>query len=118
MKDLTSIPKCFDMPVESVDGRNVDEVFAAASRLVDHARKRKGPVFLHAVTERWAGSQAAVAGAADRRHRHRHGVGRRPIGGEHADWYRNHDPILIYARKLLAEGDVRHAKRSPRSTRR
>src|SRR5215813_10184733 len=31
--DIASIPKCFDMPVENVDGRHVDEVFAAASRL-------------------------------------------------------------------------------------
>ena len=54
---LTSIPNCFDMPVASVDGRNFDAVFAAASPLIDHARKRKGPVFLHAVTERWAGSK-------------------------------------------------------------
>jgi pyruvate dehydrogenase E1 component alpha subunit len=28
------------------------------------------------------------------------------IRGEHADWYRNHDPILIYARKLLKEGSA------------
>ena len=26
------------------------------------------------------------------------------IGGEHADWYRNHDPIFLYVRKLLADG--------------
>jgi TPP-dependent pyruvate/acetoin dehydrogenase alpha subunit len=104
VKDLTSIPRCFDMPVESVDGRNLDEVFAAASRLVDHARKRKGPAFLHAVTERWAGSKPlwpelptgdtdiAMAWDEDR------------IGGEHADWYRNHDPILIFARSLSKDG--------------
>jgi acetoin:2,6-dichlorophenolindophenol oxidoreductase subunit alpha len=79
-------------------------VFAAASRLVDHARKRKGPAFLHAVTERWAGSKPlwpelptgdtdiAMAWDEDR------------IGGEHADWYRNHDPILIFARSLSKDG--------------
>jgi pyruvate dehydrogenase E1 component alpha subunit len=104
VKDIASMPKCFDMPVENVDGRNFDEVFAAASRLVDHARKRKGPAFLHAVTERWAGSKPLwpelptgltdIAMAWD--------FGR--IGGEHADWYRNHDPVLIYAHKLLQEG--------------
>jgi len=104
--DLTNVPKCFDMPVESVDGRNVDEVFAAASRLVAHARQRKGPVFLHAVTERWAGSKPLwpelptgitdIAMAWDDS----------GIGGQHADWYRDHDPVLIYARKLLGGGDA------------
>jgi acetoin:2,6-dichlorophenolindophenol oxidoreductase subunit alpha len=104
VKDLTSIPRCFDMPVESVDGRNLDEVYAAASRLVEHARQRKGPAFLHAVTERWAGSKPLwpelptgdtnIAMAWDESR----------IAGEHADWYRNHDPILIFARSLLKEG--------------
>jgi pyruvate dehydrogenase E1 component alpha subunit len=98
------MPHLFDMPCEEVDGRNVDEVFAAASRLIEHARRRKGPAFLHAVTERWAGSkplwpelptgETDIAMAWD--------DGR--IGGEHADWYRSHDPILIYVRSLLADG--------------
>ena len=103
VKDITSIPKCFDMPVETVDGRNVDEVFAATSRLVEHARKRRGPAFLHAVTERWAGSKPLwpelptgvtdIAMAWDET----------GIKGEHADWYRSHDPILIYVRDLLQD---------------
>jgi acetoin:2,6-dichlorophenolindophenol oxidoreductase subunit alpha len=105
--DIASIPTCFDMPVETVDGRNVDEVFSAASRLVARARARKGPGFLHAVTERWAGSKPLwpalptgdtdIAMAWDET----------KIGGEHADWYRHHDPILLYARKLLAAGVTR-----------
>ena len=28
------------------------------------------------------------------------------ISGEHEDWYRNHDPVLIYARKLLGSGEL------------
>jgi len=106
VKDLTSIPRCFDMPIENVDGRDVEEVFVAASRLVAHARARKGPVFLHAVTERWAGSKPLwpelptgdtdISMAWDDA----------KIGGEHADWYRNHDPIFLYVRKLLKEGAV------------
>jgi len=106
VKDLTSIPRCFDMPIENVDGRNVEDVFAAASRLIAHARARKGPVFLHAVTERWAGSKPLwpelptgdtdISMAWDDA----------KIGGEHADWYRNHDPIFLYVRKLLKEGAV------------
>jgi len=105
--DIASIPKCFDMPVENVDGRHVDEVFAAASRLIEHARAGRGPAFLHAVTERWAGSKPLwpelptgdtdIAVAWDATN----------IRGEHADWYRNHDPILLYARQLLAAGATR-----------
>ena len=104
VKDIARMPHLFDMPYEEVDGRNVDEVFAAVSRLLDHARSRKGPAFLHAVTERWVGSkplwpelptgETDIAMAWDEQ----------KIGGEHADWYRNHDPIFIYVRKLLADG--------------
>ena len=28
------------------------------------------------------------------------------ISGEHEQWYREHDPVLGYARKLLADGDI------------
>jgi len=88
--------------VESVDGRDVSAMFAAASRLVEHARARKGPVFLHAVTERWAGSKPLwpelPTGVTDLRMAWDESL----IRGEHADWYRHHDPILIYARALIA----------------
>jgi TPP-dependent pyruvate/acetoin dehydrogenase alpha subunit len=106
VKDIKRMPHLFDMPCEEVDGRNLDEVFAATGRLVEHARKRKGPAFLHAVTERWAGSKPlwpelptgdtdiAMAWQTT------------PFTGEHADWYANHDPILIFVRKLMQAGEI------------
>jgi TPP-dependent pyruvate/acetoin dehydrogenase alpha subunit len=99
------MPQLFDMPCEEVDGRDVDAVFAATARLVAHARERKGPAFLHAVTERWAGSKPLwpdlpmgdtdIAMAWQGR-----------IEGEHADWVKNHDPIFLHVRKLIAAGDA------------
>jgi len=35
------------MPCEEVDGRDVDAVFAATGRLVEHARKRLGKTEKH-----------------------------------------------------------------------
>jgi pyruvate dehydrogenase E1 component alpha subunit len=109
VKDLTSIPKCFDMPVVSVDGRSVDAVFAAARPLVEHARRGRGPAFLHVVTERWEGSKplwpelptgdTEIAMTWD-------DTG---VEGPYADWYRNHDPVLLYARHLLAAGETTRA---------
>ena len=103
VRDLTSIPKCFDMPVASVDGRSVEAVFAAASPLVEHARRRQGPVFLHAVTERWEGSKPLwpELPTGDTEIAMTWEVG---VEGPYADWYRNHDPVLLYARGLLAAG--------------
>ena len=104
--DLTKIPRTFGIPVETVDGRDLDAVLEVATRAVAHARQRKGPFFIHAVTERWAGSQPLwpelttgeldISMAWDDSR----------VSGEHADWYRDHDPVLIYARKLLGSGDI------------
>jgi pyruvate dehydrogenase E1 component alpha subunit len=106
VKDIKRMPHLFDMPCEEVDGRDVDAVFAAASRLVAHARERKGPAFLHAVTERWAGSKPLwpelPMGDTDIAMAWRTA----PFSGDHADWYRHHDPIFLYVRKLLSAGEA------------
>jgi len=106
VKDIKRMPHLFDMPCEEVDGRDVDAVFAATSRLVAHARERKGPVFLHAVTDRFAGSKPLwpelPTGDTDIAMAWQTA----PFTGEHADWFRNHDPIFLYVRKLLAAGNI------------
>jgi pyruvate dehydrogenase E1 component alpha subunit len=104
VKDIGRMPHLFDMPFEEVDGREVDAVFAATSRLVAHARARRGPVFMHAVTERWAGSKPLWPELPTGETDIRMAWDEANIRGEHADWYRNHDPILIYVRKLIKEG--------------
>jgi pyruvate dehydrogenase E1 component alpha subunit len=104
--DLTDIPRTFGIPVETVDGRDTGAVFDVISRGVEHARARKGPFFVHVATARYAGTQPLWptlptgetdismawddAGAA----------------GEHEQWFREHDPVLRYARELLAAGEI------------
>jgi TPP-dependent pyruvate/acetoin dehydrogenase alpha subunit len=104
--DLTQIPQTFGIPVETVDGRDVDGVFDVATRAVEHARQRKGPYFVHVVTARYAGSQPLwpelptgetdISMAWDESR----------MAGEHEEWLREHDPVLRYARQLLADGDM------------
>ena len=55
--DLTKIPETFGIPVETVDGRDVEGVYDVATRAVAHARARKGPYFVHVATARFAGTQ-------------------------------------------------------------
>jgi len=104
--DLTKIPATFGIPVETVDGRDVDAVFEAAARAVERCRQGNGPAFVHAVTERWEGSKPLwpelPMGDTDitmvwDESRH---------AGAFEDWYRSHDPIFLYARQLLADGDA------------
>ncbi|MQA74059.1 MAG: hypothetical protein GEU88_06930 [Solirubrobacterales bacterium] len=106
VKDLTDIPRTFGIPVETVDGRRFDEVHELAARAVDHCRRREGPYFIHAVTDRWAGSQPLWPEMTTGETEIARAYDEAAIEGEHADWFRDHDPVLIYARELLASGDL------------
>jgi TPP-dependent pyruvate/acetoin dehydrogenase alpha subunit len=106
VKDLTDIAKTFGIPVETVDGRSLDDVYGLASRAVDHCRKREGPFFMHVVTDRYAGSQALWPDLPTGETDIAMGWDESRIDGEHEGWYREDDPLLIYARRLLADGDL------------
>ena len=104
--DLTDIPRTFGIPIETVDGRDPEAVLEVASKGVEHARARKGPFFVHVATARYAGTQPLwpnlPTGATDISM----AWDESGMSGEHEQWYREHDPVLGYARKLLAEGDI------------
>jgi acetoin:2,6-dichlorophenolindophenol oxidoreductase subunit alpha len=104
--DLTDIPRTFGIPVETVDGRDVEDVHDVVGRAVEHARGRKGPFFVHAATARYAGTQplwpTLPTGATDISM----AWDDSGTSGEHQQWYREHDPVLRFARQLLADGDI------------
>jgi TPP-dependent pyruvate/acetoin dehydrogenase alpha subunit len=106
VKDLTAIPRTFDIPVEEVDGRDPEAVYDVAVRGVEHTRARKGPFFIHVATDRWAGSQMLWPDITTGKLDISMAWDDTETGGEHADWYREHDPILIYARKMLAADEI------------
>jgi acetoin:2,6-dichlorophenolindophenol oxidoreductase subunit alpha len=106
VKDLTAIPRTFDIPVEEVDGRDPEAVYDVAVRGVEHTRARKGPFFIHVATDRWAGSQMLWPDITTGKLDISMAWDDTETGGEHADWYREQDPILIYARKMLAADEI------------
>jgi pyruvate dehydrogenase E1 component alpha subunit len=106
VKDLITIPKTFDIPVETVDGRDIDAVYELTARAVDHARRREGPFFIHAVTDRYAGSQALWPDLPTGETDIAMGWDDARMEGEHEGWFQGHDPVMIYARRLLADGDI------------
>jgi TPP-dependent pyruvate/acetoin dehydrogenase alpha subunit len=55
IEDLTRRADAFGMGSITVDGQDVEEVYAAASRALKHARDGKGPVFLLCETYRLVG---------------------------------------------------------------
>src|SRR5438105_126628 len=55
IRDLSKRAEAFGMTAIKVDGQDVEEVYKAAKKALDHARSGKGPVFLHADTYRLVG---------------------------------------------------------------
>jgi len=101
-EDLLSIPRSVGIEALKVDGTDVDAVHDACTRAVARCRQGQGPVFVEAVTHRWAGSNPLwpdlVTGATDLRM----ATGEAATEGEHRDWWERQDPVLRLSRELAA----------------
>ena len=78
---------------------------AVGTQAAASIRAGQGPVFIEAMTRRWAGSAPLwpelSTGVTDLRM----ATGESPMPpGPHHDWYATHDPVLSAARALLAAG--------------
>jgi acetoin:2,6-dichlorophenolindophenol oxidoreductase subunit alpha len=104
--DLTDIPRTFGIPIETVDGRDPEAVLEVVSKGVDHTRARKGPFFVHVATARYAGTQPLWPTLPTGETDISMAWDDSGISGEHEQWYREHDPVLGYARKLLAADEI------------
>ncbi|MDB5570385.1 MAG: hypothetical protein JWN93_1568 [Hyphomicrobiales bacterium] len=102
--DLRSIPGALGIPSRRVDGCDVEDVHEAMAEAVEACRAGKGPMFIEAMTRRWAGSAPLwpelSTGVTDLRM----ATGEAAIEGEHSAWYAQNDPVLKLARELLGEG--------------
>jgi pyruvate dehydrogenase E1 component alpha subunit len=104
---FTQLPAVYGIHCVKVDGTDMAAVHAAAVEAVQRCRRGDGPVFIEAFTVRWPGSNplwpelATVTDLTAAWEPER-------IGGKHADWARNCDPLLRAARELVAQG---HASR-------
>jgi pyruvate dehydrogenase E1 component alpha subunit len=87
IRDLSHRADAFGMTVEKADGQDVEAVYTAASRALEHARSGKGPVFLHLETYRLSG----------------HYIGDPQVyrsKEEQQDVREHHDPILALRNRL------------------
>lgn len=90
--DIVARPAAFGIPAETVDGQNVRAVYAAASRLIERARRGEGPGFLLANTYRYTGHHV---GDISRDYY-------RPKQEEQV-WKTERDPLKLEAARLIAE---------------
>jgi len=102
--DLLQVPRSVGVAATRVAGNNAHDVCNAAADAVAKCRSGKGPVFIECITKRWPGSNPLwpdlVTGVTDMRM----ATGEVAIDGEHADWFRHHDPVLLFARELAERG--------------
>ena len=86
-------PAAFGLAAEAVDGQDVRAVHAAASRMVERARRGDGPGFLLLHTYRYRGHH--VGDIAREYYRPKH---------EEQRWMSERDPVALHAAWLVSEG--------------
>jgi len=91
--EMIARPAAFGMKAETVDGQNVRAVYAAASALVERARRGEGPAFLLLNTYRYRGHH--VGDVARDYYRSKQ---------EEQRWMSERDPITQHGDWLLSEG--------------
>ena len=91
--DMLARPAAFGIAAESVDGQDVRAVHAAASALVERARRGDGPAFLLFDTYRYRGHH--VGDIAREYYRSKQ---------EEQHWMAERDPITVHGQWLVAEG--------------
>jgi len=104
--DLADVPRSLRVACVGVDGSDVGAVYATLEAALAKVRAEGAPVFVEARVERWPGCYQTqpeyTTGVTDLRM----AWDETPIAGPHADWLRTADPILRFARALLADGLV------------
>lgn len=90
--DILERGRAFGVPSESVDGQDVRAVYAAATRLVELARRGEGPSFLLCNTYRYTGHHVGDINREYYRSKQ-----------EEQEWKTRRDPIRLFAEWLVGE---------------
>lgn len=82
----------YGIPSDQVDGQDIDIVYKAAKKAVDHVRSGKGPYFLELMTYRYRGHSMSDSNAYRSK-------------DEEANWIKR-DPINILRDRLIEAGSI------------
>ena len=91
--DVTARAKAFGIAAETVDGQNVRDVYNAAAKYVERARRGDGPAFLEFETYRYHGHHVGDIARAYYRPK-----------VEEQEWVTTRDPVRLHGDWLLAHG--------------
>jgi acetoin:2,6-dichlorophenolindophenol oxidoreductase subunit alpha len=103
LNQFLRIPEIFDIEARQLaDGNDVAAIVATTREAVDRCHAGHGPVFLEIMSVRWPGSNRIwpelLTGPLDLRM----AWGECPGGGEYTAWFEGQDPVLRFARDVLA----------------
>jgi TPP-dependent pyruvate/acetoin dehydrogenase alpha subunit len=90
--EISDRPKAFGIATEIIDGQNVREVYAVASRYIERARRGDGPAFLQLNTYRYHGHHVGDIARAYYRPK-----------AEEEQWRAERDPIALHMEYLVAQ---------------
>jgi len=107
--ELTDLARPFGIPATAIDGGDAGAVHAAMATALERARRGDGPTFIEARTVRWPGNQGIWAELVTGRVEVRYAWDPATIPAEHRAWFADHDPVVRYARVLVAAGTGRAA---------
>jgi pyruvate dehydrogenase E1 component alpha subunit len=90
--EVTARPAAFGIHTESVDGQDVQLVYATMQRLVERARQGEGPAFLECKTYRYYGHHVGDVSRTYYRSRE-----------EEQEWRSERDPLKLLAERLVSQ---------------
>lgn len=99
-KALLDVPRALSLPTLSVDGADAEAIYLALVDIVDRVRKGT-PYFVECRLERWPGMRNHASRAQLRHTDISLGWDRAAIGGPHAAWLTDSDPVLKLAERLV-----------------
>jgi pyruvate dehydrogenase E1 component alpha subunit len=105
--DLRAIPGSMGIAAVRVEGIDPFAVHDAMTQAVARCRAGTGPIFIEAMTKRWAGSAPLWPELATGITDIGMATGKTAIGeGPHRAWYAQNDPVLRLARALCVDAEA------------
>lgn len=103
---IAGLARPLRLDVTEVDGSDMDAMVATLGAAVDRARNGGGPAFLEVLTTRWIGALGGGRYSLEQGLTRAAEMVRTSTASRGNEWWTEHDPLLRFARALLASGTI------------
>ena len=105
---LVDVPEALQIPAESIDGRDVDQMAATFARLAGEVRSGAGPRFIEVCVPRWPGNIMTWPELTGGNWQVAWAFGATSDDEKMATWLKS-DPLLLYVKAQVAAGALDRA---------